>query len=120
MRMSTWGRRAFSNVTELADFRSRTTDALWRVRRSLVGTVGDDVEVGEGRSMRITEAPKSASRRPVKGVGARPASSRTRMPASGGLGAEAAMERVREEDGRERGGVEGSGTYRRYLNIIVV
>jgi len=63
------------------DFRSTATDALCRVRRSVVGGgFGEEL----ARSMRRTEAPLSARRRPAKGPGARPANSRTRRPVKGG------------------------------------
>ena len=55
---------------------------MWRVRRSVVPVV--EGVVGEGRSMRRTEAPASARRRPAKGPGARPANSRTLRPVRGG------------------------------------
>jgi hypothetical protein len=46
------------------DFRSTATEALCRVRRS---AVGGGALPAEARSMRRTEAPLSARRRPAKG-----------------------------------------------------
>lgn len=57
--------------------RSKAMEDLWVVRRS-------EETVEEGRSMRRTEAPLLARRRPQKGPGARPPSSRTLSPVSGG------------------------------------
>ena len=50
--------------TPEGDFRSTAMEALCRVKRSLVG---GGLGEGEARSMRRTEAPLSARRRPAKG-----------------------------------------------------
>ena len=52
------------NAIPAGDFRSTATEALCRVRRS---PVGGGALPGEARSMRRTEAPLSAKRRPANG-----------------------------------------------------
>ena len=108
MTTSAWGTKDFINAIPEADFKSTATEDLWRVMRSFVGGGGFDgvfvwVTLGIARSIRRTDAPLSASRRPANGPewlgqyewscelrggrsspGARPANSRTRIPVSAG------------------------------------
>jgi hypothetical protein len=56
--------RDFINEIPAGDFKSTAMEALWRVRRSLVGGGLEEVVA---RSIRRTEAPLSARRRPAKG-----------------------------------------------------
>lgn len=112
MRMSVCARRRRRRVRPRGDFRERAREVLRRVRASGVRGGGVGVcAVGCGRSMRITLAPWSDRRRPVKGPvkgvgvsmlfsgwglsgieengqggvpGARPANSRTLRPVNGG------------------------------------
>ena len=58
------GIRDFMKDMPEGDFKSTPIEALWRVRRSEVGVGFGE---GEARSMRKTEAPLSARRRPANG-----------------------------------------------------
>jgi len=54
------------NAIPEGDFKSTAMEDLWRVSRSVVGGGSGAVEA---RSIRRTEAPLSARRRPAKGPG---------------------------------------------------
>lgn len=74
MTTSAWGIKDFMSAIPEGDFRSTAMEDLCRVRRSFVGGGGFEgacvwVTLGIARSIRKTEAPLSASRRPAKGPG---------------------------------------------------